>query len=79
MHSFRSELGASRKVKVHKTSAALARHDGVQSFGGEVGAAGEAEVVQTGTPPGWGGGRVTLPDQLSNQQRDTQSQRPCSV
>ena len=68
VHSFCSQLGTAREVKVHETSAALACHDGVQSFGGEVGAAGEAEVVQTGTPPGGGGGRVTLLDQQPNQQ-----------
>ena len=71
MHPICSELGAAGEVKVHQTPAALAGHDGVQSLGGEVGAVGEAQVVQTGTPPGWGGGRVSLQDQPSNQQRDT--------
>lgn len=54
MHPLWSELCATREVKVHKAPAALASHDGVQPLASEVGAVGEAEVVQAGTPPTWG-------------------------
>lgn len=53
MHPLWSELCATREVKVHKAPAALASHDGVQPLASEVGAVGEAEVVQAGTPPTW--------------------------
>ena len=53
LHPLWSELCATREVKVHKAPAALASHDGVQPLAREVGAVGEAEVVQAGTPPTW--------------------------
>ena len=55
-HPVRSELCAAREVEIHKTPTALAGHDGVQPLAGEVGAVGEAEVVQAGTSPTRGGG-----------------------